>query len=438
MPDLYVDSSIGADAPGNGDSTAAPLRSLTFAVEETARRFGASRTTIHLAAGTYGTATGEVFPIEMAQNISVAGAGRALTIVEFARSILSGFDVALSGGEELTGFTLRGTPLGPSGCYLSYGIWLTMGSSYVHDLAIEIAPGSPADEEAFGKGIVAENSARIEDVQISGCHYGIWCPTGDVRIARCTLASSFKGILASTRGVVQDCTFDGCHQGIDVASGVDVTVSGCRFDRCTWAVWVAAGVSAGLLPVVRGNQVSVGFYGIGCWGAALVEDNDIVVPQDGIGIAVDCGFPARRSADVPPPASSPTFRNNRIGRTVPYDPSHRTLPAALFGDASTPVLQGNRFWADAGFRFATIWVSNDALPDLGGGSGGSTGGNRFEAGWLVFYQDDLSPPKDVYAQNNAWRYATRGWDRWATGDYYVDPRERRDSVVLHMEGAVTF
>jgi hypothetical protein len=445
MPDLFVDGTLGTDTPASGTTAADPLRSLTFAVEEGVRRFGTSRTAIHLAAGTYGTATGEVFPIEMPQNISVFGAGEGATVVEFARSASDGFELALSGGEELAAFTLRGLPLTVSGCFQSTGIWLSIGSSFVHDLTIEIGAGSAVEEVAFGTGIQADNRARIERVHVARCATGIAYGgdhaglgvAGHADVLGCRFIGNSTGISATGPGLIQFCTFDGCHTGVSIRSGVNTVLEGSGIDRCTWAVTVERGVSDGLLPIVRGNRIHARSYGVMCWGAALVEGNDIVADLDAFGILVDSAFPARRTAD--PGASSPTFRNNTIGRMV-YDSSRRQMPLAQFGHASAPVVEGNRFWADAGFAFDVIAVHHDANPDLGGGSRGSAGNNRFEGGWLVFFQDDMSPPKEIFAHNNFWRRAPpmAGSGTHVPGDHYVEPQTRRDTVVVRADGARAF
>ena len=73
---VYVDPVNGNDTTGTG-SLAAPWRSIKRALQSTA-----AGDTINALAGTYSTATGEVFPINWLPGVKLLGAGRDVTLIQ--------------------------------------------------------------------------------------------------------------------------------------------------------------------------------------------------------------------------------------------------------------------------------------------------------------------------------------------------------------------
>jgi parallel beta-helix repeat protein len=64
---IYVNPVLGQDS-GNGDNSAAPLRTITYALQQ-----ADSNTVIQLAAGSYTRDTGEVFPLVLRSGVSLRG-----------------------------------------------------------------------------------------------------------------------------------------------------------------------------------------------------------------------------------------------------------------------------------------------------------------------------------------------------------------------------
>ena len=417
MPDLHVNSATGRDVAGGGDTPAAALRSLSFAVNEAARRFGVAPTTLNLAAGTYSAATGEAFPIEMAQNIRVLGAGAGSTIIRFERTVAGppgtgGFELALGGGEELADFTLQGLPRDLGACFLSIGIEQTMGSTYIHDIVIEPAPGTPAGDVAFGSGMWLTNVARVERVTVTGCSYGIGFNNDATQVTSCNVRNNQQnGVSVHGAGTIRDCDLTGNHTGAEVSGSgtmvLDNRVSGCY-----------SGVLLGMTTpatTISGNNLIANVVAIHCLGEATVADNDIstVYTQRGI---VAGAWDARRSSSV---ASliRPVFRNNRLVRTG-LRLGSSAEPLAMFGGNAQPVLEGNRFWSTEDVAFNFIAVHHDAEPDFGSRRPESMGRNRFEAGWIAFFLDPSSRAREVFAQDNRWRRVPP-----IQGTYFRDPQD---------------
>ncbi len=451
MPDLYVNSATGRDTVGRGDTPAAALRSLSFAVNEAARRFGVARTTINLAAGTYSAATGEAFPIEMAQNFRLLGASAGTTIIRFERTVAGamppalggGFELALSGGEELANFTLQGLPRDLGSCFTSVGIEQTMGSTYIHDIVIEPAPGTPAGDVAFGTGMWLTNVARVERVTVTGCRSGIGFNNDATRVTSCHVHNNQRtGVTAHGAGTVRDCDLIGNHKGAAVSGNGTTLGPDNRISGCAWGIEI--GSSTTLATTIRGNTLTDNYRSITCWGAATVEDNDISTVWGQYGILAGA-IDLRRHRPAFP-MIRPVFRDNRLVRSGPTPGMPLHKPLALFGGDARPVLEGNRFWSAEDLAFNFIEVHHDAVPDFGSRGPDSMGRNRFEAGWIVFFQDSMSRAREVFAQDNRWRHVPplQGWTVYVPQDWYVanspfDGTERpggRSEITLRTEGAI--
>ncbi len=77
---LYVDSALGQDSPTSGKAVASPLKTITYALQQ-----AQPGTLIQLAAGSYTTSSGEVFPLVMKPGVTLRGnednKGQTTTIV---------------------------------------------------------------------------------------------------------------------------------------------------------------------------------------------------------------------------------------------------------------------------------------------------------------------------------------------------------------------
>ena len=125
LPDYYVDVDKGSDVTGNG-SQSNPWKTITFALYQIK---GAERTTIHVAAGTYSTTSGEGFPINIKDGVSLVGAGAEATILDAKNTrrvmrCVSIFDATT----RIEGLTIRGgrnVSIG-AGLFISAGSVLTI------------------------------------------------------------------------------------------------------------------------------------------------------------------------------------------------------------------------------------------------------------------------------------------------------------------------
>lgn len=399
---------------------------MTFAVSEAARRFAADRTTIHMAGGVYSAASGESFPIEMAQNMSLRGVASGRSILRFERALADGFEVALSGGEELSDFTLQGRPRDLGGCYASAGIVQNLGTTTIHDVTVEAAPGTPAGDVAFGTGMLLTNEALVERTTVSGCDSGIHVDHPLARVDGCTLTDNRSGVSMAAGRAVSNCTLSANGSGVWAGGTVNLTDN--TITGCYRALIGGATVS--------GNALTDNARGILAWvGNSLIENNIIRTSARQVGLMTGMSWPESRRTSASTTTSRPEIRNNRFTR----EPRRPLWPAPLaaFGGASRPVLAANRFLLDGADPFAFIEVHHDALPDFGSGTPESPGGNRFLAGWMVFYQDVASGSKAVSAQDNVWSSVPprQGSGIRDEGDWFVDPNARRTSVRLDTTGA---
>ncbi len=75
--DWYVDAIYGSNYPPGDGSINYPWRTITYAMSQVS-----GSGTIHVASGTYTSTLGEVFPLNMKNNLSLIGAGALLTILD--------------------------------------------------------------------------------------------------------------------------------------------------------------------------------------------------------------------------------------------------------------------------------------------------------------------------------------------------------------------
>ncbi|NJL20503.1 MAG: DUF1565 domain-containing protein, partial [Leptolyngbyaceae cyanobacterium SM1_3_5] len=130
-PTVFVNPSLGTDAPTAGDSESNAFRTITYALQR-----AQSGTIIQLAPGSYTRDSGEVFPLVVGQNIRLQGdastKGSGVLIAgggAFNSPTFGGQNAAIRAlnNAEVRGVTItnpntRGT-----------GIWLEVGSAIVRD-----------------------------------------------------------------------------------------------------------------------------------------------------------------------------------------------------------------------------------------------------------------------------------------------------------------
>ena len=145
---IYVDAGAGDDLAGSG-SQAAPYRTLTRALADPRLEEGWQ---VRLAPGTYDSALGESFPIEIPPGVTVAGAGPGQTMIVGPYDTMSDFETPIVIGAEgaaLLQVSVSNSPLG------------------------------------YGVGFYSETSGRVEDCEFSYLNAGIWLRGGD-----CTLVEN--------------------------------------------------------------------------------------------------------------------------------------------------------------------------------------------------------------------------------------------------------
>jgi parallel beta-helix repeat protein len=130
-PVIYVNPSLGTNAPNAGNSETNAFRTITYALQQ-----AQPGTIIQLAAGSYTRDTGEVFPLTVGQNIRLQGdtANNGSTVLiigggAFNSPTFGGQNATLRGlnNSEIRGITVtnpnsRGT-----------GVWLEVGSAKIRN-----------------------------------------------------------------------------------------------------------------------------------------------------------------------------------------------------------------------------------------------------------------------------------------------------------------
>ena len=130
--DLYVNASTGNNTTGDG-SSGNPWKTITYALTQLFR----SGHTIHIAAGTYNTSSGETFPIEMKNGVSLSGAGASTSIINADKTNrifnCTGITDPLTfiEGFTITGGYISGDGMKGGGIYISGGTVLTLRNNTI-------------------------------------------------------------------------------------------------------------------------------------------------------------------------------------------------------------------------------------------------------------------------------------------------------------------
>ena len=149
----YYVAPHGSDAGSNpGTDPAQPLRSLTTAIDRIAAVHGESVSpaeTVEMAAGSYGPAFGERFPILVPANVEIRGADRDTTIMEYDFS--GGVDTCIDLHGSLSDITL--SPVTEHSC--NYSLRVSRDDATVEQPrpnvsddagTVQIAPGDMSDD----------------------------------------------------------------------------------------------------------------------------------------------------------------------------------------------------------------------------------------------------------------------------------------------------
>ncbi|TAJ17864.1 MAG: DUF1565 domain-containing protein [Planctomycetota bacterium] len=335
-PEFYVDVVNGSDTSGNG-SASAPWKTIKFALNSTVEP-----RLLHLAAGTYSSASGEVFPLSLSARTSLRGAGQGQTVLSAPTPdwLVEAQSAQFSPPAEhpiLEGLTLRGAEVGVRahgisnaqgivsvefdalgiGVLLSYGSYNTLSLSRVriHDCGI----GARMQQVLIG-------SLTVTDSSIEACGTGLKMDAGST-------GSGLVGhSLTFTRSVLRDCAL-----GIDLSHGSNLAVSASFNDSLLTGldqVGRIVGNSASgqaALSLVRSTATAnttfvdvttQGFASIALSGAIVwnsgagggldpdaswyVEHSDVEVPVGGSGnLSVDPQFDAQHPTQFRLSAGSP-------------------------------------------------------------------------------------------------------------------------------------
>jgi uncharacterized protein (TIGR02145 family) len=118
--DYFVNATTGSNVPTNG-TLANPWKTITYALS----RISGSGRTVYVAAGTYGTALGESFPILMKNGVSIVGAGIDVSIIEAGgtNTVIKCVSI-VDASTKVEGFTIKGGGNVDKGA----GIYISAGS----------------------------------------------------------------------------------------------------------------------------------------------------------------------------------------------------------------------------------------------------------------------------------------------------------------------
>lgn len=211
--DWYVDAVQGSNANG-GTGPADAWRTITHAIASTPQT---GVQTIHIAAGTYDAALGEVFPIDVRADLQLVG----------NQGGAKPFLTASSGLIEL-GFS--STPYGPQ--------------SLIQGLALQTSLGHPI--------LISATTAPVEitlrDLDITGntavTLHSASVPPSTLTLERVRVIGS--GTTAGAIGLsvwgaapvnveVRDSRFDGGHVNVDLIGGVSATFERCQLSGSAWS-----------------------------------------------------------------------------------------------------------------------------------------------------------------------------------------------------------
>ncbi|HTU81492.1 MAG TPA: DUF1565 domain-containing protein [Candidatus Acidoferrales bacterium] len=229
----YVNPATGNDSTGNG-TPSAPYRSITKALSVVAKS-AIPNLTVNLAAGSYTTGSGEVFPIVIPTGVTIAGVNTGSHNPRQGTFIAGyGEDVNLekaTGAAPKTYFTTMEVPAGISatvdGVYV--GPRLAPGYS-VHYAAFDVLGSLSASHASFGAGVP---SGRIEG--------GVIVPSGTLSCNACveeghkyaiealTIPSATSGPTLNLSGQSQQSIVGGDITGILTDGTASLTVSNQTF-----------------------------------------------------------------------------------------------------------------------------------------------------------------------------------------------------------------
>jgi Protein of unknown function (DUF1565) len=223
-PEFYVDVANGSDAGGNGSATA-PWKTIQFALTSTVEP-----RLLHLAPGTYSSASGETFPLYLSARTSLRGAGQDQTVLSGPSTgwLVEPLSTQFSPPAEhpiLEGMTLRDAAVGVrahgisnalgivavefdalgTGVLLSHGSYNTLSLSRVriHDCGV----GARMQQ-------VLNGSLILNDSTVEACGTGLRLDAGST-------GSGLVGhSLILTRSVLR-----GCALGFDLSHGANLGVS---------------------------------------------------------------------------------------------------------------------------------------------------------------------------------------------------------------------
>ncbi|MEG3862389.1 DUF1565 domain-containing protein [Microcoleus sp. herbarium12] len=220
---LYVSSSGGSDAEGNG-SDRSPFKTLTYALS-----VAPPKTAILLAPGTYSAQSGEKFPLMLRPSVTVQGnpstRGQNILIKgggEFISPTSAGQNIAILGadGAGLSGVTVTNTN------YRGYALWIESSSPTVvnntfsgstHDGISVVGTGRPT----IGGNFFSKNGANG------------------------------MTIFGSSRPEVRDNVFEDTGFGVNVAQNASPLLIGNKITRNKDGVVVQADAR----PVLRNNYI---------------------------------------------------------------------------------------------------------------------------------------------------------------------------------------
>jgi hypothetical protein len=212
--DWYVDAAQGSNANG-GTSPTDAWRTISHAIASTPQT---GVQTIHIAAGTYDAALGEVFPIDVRADLQLVG----------NQGGAKPFLTASSGLIEL-GFS--STPYGPQ--------------SLIQGLALQTSLGHPIRISAS----TAPVAITLRDLDITTGNTAVSLHSASVPPSTLTLervrvigsATTAGAIGLSAWGAapvnveVRDSRFDGGHVNVDLIGGVSATFERCQLSGSAWS-----------------------------------------------------------------------------------------------------------------------------------------------------------------------------------------------------------
>ncbi|MBD2089417.1 DUF1565 domain-containing protein [Microcoleus sp. FACHB-1515] len=292
-PVIYVNSSLGTDAPTAGGSEQSALRTITYALQR-----AQPGTIIQLAPGSYTRDSGEVFPLVVGQNIRLQG------------------DASTNGSRVL------------------------------------IAGGGTFNSPTFGgqnAAIRALNTAEIRGVTVTNPNTrgtGIWLEVGSAIVRNSTFTDNLREgvfVTGTASPTIQDNVFTrNPGNGVSVVRSASGEIRNNVFDNTGFGI----AISDQSTPTLRDNQIRNNVDGVVISNSArpilrgnTIENNT----RDGI-IVVGSALPNLGTADS---LGNNTIRNN--GRYDLYNQTRSNRIVAIGNTIAADRIQGDvEFVASAG------------------------------------------------------------------------------------------